>query len=119
MFTVSILWEKNGNEPQLETANARYKFKIQAHKPPSFRVTSQDESDQGMGQWHFCFSTKLSQHQSNCRGLQLKIQDRVFEKNSGGGSNHKCRGSAWTKFCKRSTDVIPIESNHWNENSLN
>ena len=86
--------------------------------PHSFRITSQDESDEGLELCHVCFSTKHSQHQSLCTRLKLKIQEMVFT-NSGGGSSYKCRGSAATKILKGSTDVIPIESNHWNGYSLN
>ena len=78
---------------------------------------SQDESDWRLGLWHVCFSTLLSQLQSVCTRLKLKIHENTFTKSHGAPSN-KCRGSTVTKFFKRSTHVISIESNHWKENSL-
>ena len=96
-FTVSILWEKFCNKPNLETAIARYKFLFQEYMPHSFGVNSQDESDRRLRLCHVCFSTLLSQHWSVCTRLKLKIQERTFTK-SGGVSSIKCRWSAGQNF---------------------
>ena len=63
---VSILWEKLGNKPKLETAIARWKCLFQAYMPHSSGLTSWDDSDRRLWLCHVCFSTLLSQHQSVC-----------------------------------------------------
>ena len=79
-------------------------FYHQVQMPHFFRVTSQDESDWGVGLRHACLSTLLSQHQSVCKRLTLKIQEATFTK-SGGDSSLQRSGSAVTKIFNRSTDV--------------
>ena len=96
-FTVSILWEKLGNKPELETAIARWRCSFQSYVPHCFGVNSRDESDRRLWLCHVCFSTLLSLLQSVCTRLRLKIQDRIFTK-SGGGSSNKCRWSAGQNF---------------------
>ena len=85
--------------------------------PHPFTVTSQDESDRGLGLCHVCFSTLLSNIKASAQD-SLKIRERNVTK-SGGDSSYKRRGNAGTKFLERSTDVISIESNRWNEGSVN
>ena len=111
-FSVEKIWQRT----KVGNSDCSLKFHYQAHMlPPSFRVTLRDESDRGLGLCHVCFSIL---HQSICTRLKLKIQEKYSTK-SGGGSSYKCRWSAATIFFKCSTDVITIESNTWDEDSVN
>ena len=117
-FMVSILWEKSGNKPKLETAIARWNCFFFSHKCHTLldlphKMSQIDDCDCAMF---------VSQHCS--ANIKASAQGSSWKFKKGLSRNQVAApainvGEAWDKTFKRSTGVILIESYHWNEDFLN